>query len=325
MSIPTKIFLSYSHQNRRDKDILIEKLAVMIQNHEITVWHDDAIIPGEFASQDFILEELTDCDIFLFLLSSASLASNNCNLELESAVDHNMPIISVLLESCDWENHKIVDRPRILPLNAEPIKSWNIESEAWQNVVKGIRIAVNHHQEKMTSASNSENNISVETLLAQGSLFISSNLFDMAIEVYTSILELYPNYAEAYNQRGYAFQMKGEYDRAIADYCTAIGNSGHPLNQDCDIITITLERRIRWRNENEETSPPSLKRRSFLRHLAVKVRKQNCVGAITSAKTSSPSGSSSSLKMRPLCLPPRISNPARRRSGSPTSSTSLGG
>ena len=107
--------------------------------------------------------------------------------------------------------------------------------------------------------------------------------------------------------------------------CTAIGNSGHPLNQDCDIITITLERRIRWRNENEETSPPSLKRRSFLRHLAVKVRKQNCVGAITSAKTSSPSGSSSSLKMRPLCLPPRISNPTRRRSGSPTSSTSLGG
>ena len=41
MSIPTKMFLSYSHQNRRDKDILIEKLAVMIQNREITVWHDE--------------------------------------------------------------------------------------------------------------------------------------------------------------------------------------------------------------------------------------------------------------------------------------------
>ena len=171
-SIPTKMFLSYSHQNRRDKDILIEKLAVMIQNHEITVWHDDAIIPGDIASQDFILEELADCDILLFLLSSASLASNNCNLELRSAVDHNMPIISVLLHSCDWENHEIINRPRILPLNAEPIKSWNIESEAWQNVVDGIRIAVNHHQARMASASNSENNISVETLLAQGSLFI---------------------------------------------------------------------------------------------------------------------------------------------------------
>ena len=101
MSIPVKIFLSYSHQNRRDKDILIEKLAVMIQNHEITVWHDDAIIPGEIASQDFILEKLPNCDILLFLLSSASLASKSCNLELKSAFDHNMPIISVLLESCE--------------------------------------------------------------------------------------------------------------------------------------------------------------------------------------------------------------------------------
>ena len=156
MNIPTKIFLAYSHQDSRDKDILIEKLAVMIQNSEITVWHDDIIIPGDFASQDDILEKLTDCDILLFLLSSASLASKGCKLELESAVNHNIPIISVLLESCDWENHKIISRPRILPLDAKPIKSCHIESEAWKSVVDGIRIAVNNHQKKTTSASNSK-------------------------------------------------------------------------------------------------------------------------------------------------------------------------
>ena len=231
MNIPTKMFLSYSHQNRRDKDILIEKLAVMIQNREITVWHDDIIIPGEFASQDDILEKLADCDIFLFLLSSASLASNGCKLELKSAVNHNMPIIPILLQSCDWENHEIISRPRILPLNAEPIKSWNIENEAWQNVVDGIRIAVNHHQERRTSTSNSKKNISVEKLLGQGCLFISSNLFDIAIAVYTSILELDPNCAVAYNQRGCTFQMIGEYDRAIADYSKAI-----EISPDCPIF-----------------------------------------------------------------------------------------
>ena len=114
------------------------------------------IIPGEFASQDDILEKLADCDILLFLLCSASLASNGCKLELKSAVNHNMPIIPILLESCDWENHKIVSRHRILPLNAESIKSQNIENQAWQSVVEGIRIAVNHHQERRTSASNSK-------------------------------------------------------------------------------------------------------------------------------------------------------------------------
>ena len=57
---------------------------------------------------------------------------------------------------------------------------------------------------------------------------------------------------------------------AVSD-CTAIGNSDHPLNQDC-------------------ATPPSLKRRSFLRHSAVKVHRQNCVGVITSATNNSQSG-----------------------------------
>lgn len=41
-----------------------------------------------------------------------------------------------------------------------------------------------------------------------------------------------------------------------------------------------MEKSIRWKppNENVEDSHPSLKRRSFWRHSAVKVHKQNCVG-----------------------------------------------
>ena len=58
-------------------------------------------------------------------------------------------------------------------------------------------------------------------------------------------------------------------------------------------------------NENEEDSPPSLKRKLSLRHSAVKVRKQNCVDDTISVKINFQSGSSSSLKTRkPLCLNP---------------------
>ena len=41
---------------------------------------------------------------------------------------------------------------------------------------------------------------------------------------------------------------------------------------------------------NEEDSPLSFKRKSFLRHSRVKVHKRNCVAAITSAKINSQSG-----------------------------------
>lgn len=58
--------------------------------------------------------------------------------------------------------------------------------------------------------------------------------------------------------------------------CTAIGNGGHSLNRDCDILTISLERRLRWRNANAEDSPLSLKRKSFLRHSPVKCHKRSC-------------------------------------------------
>ena len=98
------------------------------------------------------------------------------------------------------------------------------------------------------------------------------------------------------------------------EYCTATGNLDHSLKQDCDTITILLKGAFRWRNE--ENSRLSLKQKSCLRHSVVKVHKQNCVGAITSANNSSRSGNSKLLKMWHLCLLPRISTPARRRSGS---------
>ena len=62
------------------------------------------------------------------------------------------------------------------------------------------------------------------------------------------------------------------------------------------LSTATLQRSIRWRNENEEDSRPSLKRRSFWRHSAVKVHKRNCVADTTSAKTSSRSGNTGSVE-----------------------------
>ena len=51
-----------------------------------------------------------------------------------------------------------------------------------------------------------------------------------------------------------------------------------------------LERSLRWRNTNDETSRPSLKLKSYLRHSAVKVPKRKCVADITSANTNSRSG-----------------------------------
>ena len=47
MSEPLKVFITYSHKNKAEKDKLIECLAVMIQQDMITIWHDNEILPGD--------------------------------------------------------------------------------------------------------------------------------------------------------------------------------------------------------------------------------------------------------------------------------------
>ena len=60
---------------------------------------------------------------------------------------------------------------------------------------------------------------------------------------------------------------------------------------------ISLKGVIRWPNEGNP--PPSLRRSSFWRFLAVRVRKRSCVGVIISTKTNFQNGSSSFLNRSP--------------------------
>ncbi len=46
--------------------------------------------------------------------------------------------------------------------------------------------------------------------------------YDRAIADYTTAIQLKPDYAEAYNNRGFAYYLKGNEERAIADYTRAI-------------------------------------------------------------------------------------------------------
>ena len=52
MSKPLKGFISYSHENKSEKDRLIKFLAVMEQRNELKTWHDANIIAGDPARQE---------------------------------------------------------------------------------------------------------------------------------------------------------------------------------------------------------------------------------------------------------------------------------
>ena len=200
-----------------------ERLAVMEQKNELTTWHDGEITAGDEWYED-ISKNLTEADILLYLVSAASLASKNCNKELAEALTADLKVIPIILEHCDWMQHQISDF-EVLPLKGKPISKWEDPSEGWQNVVDGIRAAINKMQvqAKPSVHITPEERETLVSLAFQWGNFLSMlEQMDLAIVAYSRAIELNPNNAAAYNNRGNAHREKSEIDKAIADCNKAI-------------------------------------------------------------------------------------------------------
>ena len=222
MSKSLKGFITYSHKDTEAKDELITRLAVMKQQNELITWHDNEMLPSDKWREEIFSTRLPDSDLLLYLVSAASLASENCNKELGIALKKNMKPIPIILEDCDWKKHQLGEF-QALPDKGNPINEWHPESKGWQNVVDGIRKFVDAMQSQTDSSSGtSEKELRAELAFQQGNFLMTLRQIDKAIEAYSRAIELNPNYAYAYNNRGIAYGQKGEFDRAIADFDKAI-------------------------------------------------------------------------------------------------------
>ena len=217
MNRSLKGFITYAHTNTTAKDELIMRLDVMQQQNKLVTWHDAEMIGGDKWRKE-IFKHLADSDILLYLVSAASLASKNCNKELAEALSSDIRIIPIILEHCDWQNHQLSDF-QALPDKGKPISKWDDESDGWQNVVEGIREAVEEMQSQTDSSSGtSEKELRAELAFQHGNVFMMIGQINGAIEHYSRAIELNPNNANTYHNRGVAYCSKGNYDRAIEDF-----------------------------------------------------------------------------------------------------------
>ena len=222
MSKPLKAFITYSHKDEQKRKKLRTRLAVMERNGEIKPRDDTDIAAGGKASQEDILKEVANSDILLFLVSADSLASENCNKELTEAVNAERRVIPIILESCDWMSDRLSDF-EVLPDKGKPINKWQPQSDGWQNVVDGIRKAVEEMQTQADSASGiSEKELRAKLAFQHGNVLMIIKQFDSAIEHYSHAIALNPNIASTYNNRGIANRNNGDFNRAIEDYTKAI-------------------------------------------------------------------------------------------------------
>ena len=218
MNKPLKVFITYSHKNRKEKNKLITCLDVMRQEGLIDIWHDNKILAGDTWKKEIFSTNLPELDLLLYLVSADSLASENCNKELVEALKADIRVIPIILERCDWLNHQLSDLV-VLPDKGMPITEWVPESKGWRSVVEGIRKTIDKMQSQADPSSGASDKEQCADLAVQhGSLLMVLGQIDRAIEAYSRALELNPRDAEAYNNRGIAYHRKREVDQAIEDY-----------------------------------------------------------------------------------------------------------
>ena len=92
-----RTFISYSRENQQ----FALKLACELKAANFAVWMDQYDIPTGARWDDEIEKALRECEIFMFIMTPASVASENAKDEVGYAIDHGKHILPVLLEECE--------------------------------------------------------------------------------------------------------------------------------------------------------------------------------------------------------------------------------
>jgi len=100
------------------------------------------------------------------------------------------------------------------------------DSDRWRGVggltllIAAIAIGITELQSQTDTPAKSPS--SADDYLMRGETLSGNQQYDRAIADYTTAIEMKPDYAEAYNDRGFAYYLKGDFERAISDYTRAI-------------------------------------------------------------------------------------------------------
>lgn len=149
--MPTKLFISYAHEDEGDKEELEKRLKPYVRSKKIDSWNDRAILPGT-EWDDEIKKQMNTADVIIFLVSPDFIASDYIyDVEIAKAIERydngDLIIVPIVIRPSDLSELKI-KKFQALPRNAQAISTWNNEDEAWLNVIQGLKRIFDRGDEK---------------------------------------------------------------------------------------------------------------------------------------------------------------------------------
>ena len=151
--MPFDVFISYAHKDRKLRDELAVHLGNLRNQQVISDWYDSDLIPGTEWEPD-ILDHLRTARIILLLISAHFMSSSFCqSVELKQAIarhDANQArVIPIILRPTDWKDAPFA-KLQMLPSHGKPVSKWPTHDDAFEDVVKGIREALEDLEKKGT-------------------------------------------------------------------------------------------------------------------------------------------------------------------------------
>lgn len=124
-----KVFVSYSHADAifvKDDKVSLLCFVRGLERYGVTFWWDHKLNAGDLWDAE-IKTQLRQADIALVLVSQPFLNSSYCqDVEarsfIESQISRGLRIIPIILSACDWERHKWLKQPAVLPGEGQNIK-----------------------------------------------------------------------------------------------------------------------------------------------------------------------------------------------------------
>jgi TIR domain len=168
------VFLSYSHKDSDLKDELETHLSTMKRHGVIETWHDRRIVAGEKWA-DQIDQHLNAAQIILLLISPDFVASDYCyGKEMARAHERNAKgeaqVIPVILRPGEYRGASFLEY-QCLPEGGKPVTRWLDRDEAFANVAKGIRDAVDARLYRIQQQQKAELDRMKKEQLALGDVF----------------------------------------------------------------------------------------------------------------------------------------------------------
>ena len=178
-----KVFYGYSHEDKEIKRQLDRHLRPLSELNTVH-WADCEILPGqEWASE--IKKNLNTADIILLLISSDFMNSAYCCEEMDAALARHdrgeALVVPIILRPVDWQEAPF-SKLQVLPTDGVPITRWPNTDEAYVDVRRGIRKAIDgvqgmHEAKKYRDKANEQ--------------FLQHH-YENAIEYYSEALRVLP-------------------------------------------------------------------------------------------------------------------------------------